>query len=172
MGSSADRAAGVLRPPAHALDPRVRVMWAAEWAVTTVVALAALAVTVVIIAVSGAATAAWIVAVVGGIVVVGLAAAGAVSVKIGYRYFRYEVMQHGLYVARGWLWRRWQIVPHSRVQTVDTRAGPLHRYFGLVAVQVTTASAAGGTSIPGLSPPVAAALMDELARRAELDEGM
>jgi membrane protein YdbS with pleckstrin-like domain len=36
---------------------------------------------------------------------------------------------------------------------------------------VTTASAAGGISVPGLSLPVAAELMEELARRAELDEG-
>ena len=107
----------------------------------------------------------------GGIVVVCLAAAGVVSVKVGYRYFRYEVMQHGLYVSHGWLWRRWQIVPHSRVQTVDTRAGPLHRLFGLVAIHVTTASASGGTTVPGLSVPVAAELIEELARHADLDEG-
>ena len=95
-----------------------------------------------------------------------------VQVKVGYRYFRYEVTEHGLYVAHGWLWRRWQIVPHSRVQTVDTRAGPLYRLFGLASVQVATASAAGGTAISGLSLPVAAALVEELARRADLDEGM
>ncbi len=147
-------------------------MWAAEWALATVVAVAAVVITTAVLAASGSETAAWIVGLVGGIVAVCVGVAGGVSVKVGYRHFRYEVTPQGLYVARGWLWRRWQIVPHSRVQTVDSTAGPLHRLFGLVAVQVTTASAEGGTSIPGLSIPVGAALVAELARHAELDEGM
>jgi membrane protein YdbS with pleckstrin-like domain len=57
------------------------------------------------------------------------------------------------------------------VQTVDTTSNPLMRAFGLVSVEVTTASAAGGTSIPGLTPPVADRLVEELARRAGLEEG-
>jgi uncharacterized protein len=146
-------------------------MWAAEWMLATALAIAAVAVVATITARSGETTAAWVIGGVGGIAVLGLAAVGAASVMIGYQHFRYEVTEYGLYVARGWLWQQWQIVPHSRVQTVDTRAGPLRRLFGLVAVEVTTASAAGDTAIPGLSLPVAAALVDELARRAELDEG-
>jgi uncharacterized protein len=146
-------------------------MWAAEWMLATALAIAAVAVGATVAARSGETTAAWIIGGVGGIAVLGLAAVGAASVKTGYQHFRYEVTEYGLYVARGWLWQQSQIVPHSRIQTVDTRAGPLHRLFGLVAVEVTTASAAGGTAIPGLSLPVAAALVDELARRAELDEG-
>ena len=90
---------------------------------------------------------------------------------IRYAHYRYEVTELGLYVTRGWYWRRWQVVPHARVQTVDTNAGPLQRAFGLVAVKVTTASAAGGTEIPGLVPTVADALVDELARRAGIEEG-
>ena len=81
-----------------------------------------------------------------------LAVSAFVTPRLEYEYYRYEVMELGLYVARGWLRRRWQVVPHARVQTVDTRAGPLLRAFGLVAVEVTTASAAGGTSIPGCLP--------------------
>lgn len=161
----------ILRSPAHALDPLVRAMWAAEWSLAALLALVAVVVATTVVALSDAGTAAWIVGSVGGIVVACLAGVGALSVRIGYEHFRYEVTEDGLYVARGWLWRSWQIVPHSRVQTVDTRANPLHRLFGLVAVEVTTASAEGGTSIPGLSLPVAATLMEELARRAELDEG-
>jgi membrane protein YdbS with pleckstrin-like domain len=63
------------------------------------------------------------------------------------------------------------VVPHARVQTVDTHAGPLHRAFGLVEVHVATASAAGGTGIPGLAPEVADRLVHELARRADVEEG-
>ena len=62
-------------------------------------------------------------------------------------------------------------MPHARVQTVDTKRGPLERAFGLVSVAVSTASAKGGTDIPGLDPRVADALVEELARRAGIDEG-
>ena len=94
-----------------------------------------------------------------------------VSAGLDYRNFRYEVMELGLYVAKGWLWRQHQVVPHARVQTVDTTAGPLMRWLGLVSVEVQTASAAGSTSIPGLTPDVADALVAELARRAGIEEG-
>ena len=66
---------------------------------------------------------------------------------------------------------RWHVVPHARVQTVDTKRGPLERALGLVSVFVTTASAKGGTGVPGLDPSVADALVEELARRAGIDEG-
>ncbi len=146
-------------------------MWATTGVLTTLVAAVSLAVAVLVTARAGETTAAWIVGSAGAIVVVVLVAGTAARAIVDYRNFRYEVTEHGLYVSRGWLWRRWQIVPHSRVQTVDTKAGPLHRLFGLVTVQVTTASAAGGTAIPGLTLVVAAALVEELARSAELEEG-
>jgi len=161
----------ILRPPANQLDPRMRTYWLVEGLLGTATAVVIVVVAAVITAVAGATTAAWIVAVVGGAVVVTLAVAAFVTPRLDYEYFRYEVMELGLYVARGWLRRRWQVVPHARVQTVDTTAGPLLRAFGLVAVEVTTASAAGGTSIPGLPPDVAGALLEELARRAGLEEG-
>ena len=118
-----------------------------------------------------ATTAAWLVGVIGGLVVVVLVPLAFVGAGLDYRHFRYEVTELGLYVASGWLWRSHQVVPHARVQTVDTTAGPLLRAFGLVSVHVRTASAHGGTSIPGLTPPVADRLVEELALRAGIEEG-
>jgi uncharacterized protein len=161
----------ILRPPANQLDPRVRTYWLVEGLLGTLTAAAIVAVAAAVTALAGASTAAWIVAGVGALVVAALAVAAFVTPRLDYEYYRYEVMELGLYVARGWLRRRWQVVPHARVQTVDTRAGPLLRAFGLVAVEVTTASAAGGTSIPGLPPDVAGALLEELARKAGIEEG-
>jgi membrane protein YdbS with pleckstrin-like domain len=146
-------------------------MWATTLVLATAVVAVATAIAVLALASADDSTAAWIAACTGALVMVSLLAGAALRVTVGYRSYRYEVTQLGLYVSNGWLWRRWQIVPHSRVQTVDTRAGPLHRLFGLVAVHVATASAAGSTAIPGLTLPVAEALIDELARHAELDEG-
>ena len=161
----------ILREPANALDPRMRAYWTAQSVIATVVAAALAAAVVAFTAIAGASTAAWIAAGVGLLLVVAVGVSAFVTPRLDYRHYRYEVTELGLYVARGWLWRRWQIVPHARVQTVDTTAGPLLRAFGLVAVAVSTASAAGSTSIPGLRPDVADALVEELARRAELEEG-
>jgi uncharacterized protein len=161
----------ILREPANALDPRMRAYWTTQGAIVTVVAAVLVAGATGILGREDVGTAAWVVGVLGALVVVVLAVLAVVAASHDYRHFRYEVTDLGLYVAKGWLWRRWQVVPHARVQTVDTKAGPLMRTFGLVAVDVTTASAAGGTEIPGLRPPVADALVEELARRAELEEG-
>jgi uncharacterized protein len=163
----------ILREPAEALDPRMRALWRVEGAIATVVlALIVAGVVVVLIVVDAAVRAAWIAGVVGAVAVVA-AAVFLVWVwpSLEHRHFRYEVTELGLYVARGWLWRRWQVVPHARIQTVDTKSGPLLRAFGLVAVAVTTAAAGGGTGIPGLEPHAADALIEELARRAGIEEG-
>jgi membrane protein YdbS with pleckstrin-like domain len=161
----------ILRSPANQLDPRMRTYWLVENLIAAATAAVIGAIVVVATGMAGASTAAWIVAAVGGAVVLALLVSALVTPRLRYEHYRYEVMELGLYVARGWLWRRWQIVPHARVQTVDTSAGPLLRTFGLVAIAVTTASAAGSTSIPGLRPEVADALVEELAVRAGIEEG-
>jgi uncharacterized protein len=161
----------ILRDPAEVLDPRARRLWLVENLMAT--GFVALLVTggTVLAAVLEASTLAWLLGAIGGVVVVVLAVLSFVAAGLDYRRFRYEVTDLGLYVASGWLWRRHQVVPHARVQTVDTTAGPLLRAFGLVSVHVRTASAHGGTSIPGLTPEVADRLVEELARRAGIEEG-
>jgi uncharacterized protein len=161
----------ILRDPANALDPRMRTYWMVQSAMATGAAALVAVVAAVVTAMAGSSTAAWVVAGVGALVVVALGVSAFVTPRLDYEHYRYEVTELGLYVARGWLWRRWQIVPHARVQTVDTTSGPLLRAFGLVAVEVSTASAAGSTSIPGLPPDVADALVTELALRAGIEEG-
>ena len=115
--------------------------------------------------------AAVVVGVAGGAAALALVVTSVVQPRLAYRSFRYEITELGLYVAGGRLWRTWHVVPHARVQTVDTKRGPLERALGLVSVFVTTASAKGGTGVPGLDPSVADALVEELARRAGIDEG-
>jgi membrane protein YdbS with pleckstrin-like domain len=162
----------ILREPAETLDPRMRTVWALEGAIAAAVLGLVVAAAVVVLVLADASTAAWVVGVAGAAAVI---ASALVLVwllpALNHRHFRYEVMELGLYVARGWLWRRWQVVPHARIQTVDIKRGPLLRAFGLVAVQVATAAAGGGTEIPGLVPGAADALVEELARRAGIEEG-
>ena len=161
----------ILREPDSQLDPRVQRLWALEWglvALGTAVATVAIAVPVGLADNRAAAVA---VASSGGAVILAVSGLAVLQPRLLYRRFRYEITELGLYVARGSLWRRWQVVPHARIQTVDTKRGPLERAVGLVSVAVTTASARGGTDIPGLDPRVADALVEELARRAGIDEG-
>jgi membrane protein YdbS with pleckstrin-like domain len=162
----------ILRPPALQLDPRVRRLWALE-ALLAAGVLALLAVGATVIAgLAWSTGGAVAVGVLGGAVALLVAVGGAViAPRHAYERYRYEVTELGLYVARGWLWRRWQVVPHARVQTVDTRSGPLLRAVGLVELHVTTAASGGGTGIPGLAPSVADSLVHELARRADVEEG-
>lgn len=161
----------ILREPALALDPRVRRFWLVQNLMAVGFLAVLVAVGAAVAAMLDATTAAWLIGAIGGVVVVALVPLAVVGAGLDYRHFRYEVTDLGLSVASGWIWRRHQIVPHARVQTVDTTAGPLLRAFGLVSVHVRTASAHGGTSIPGLTPPVADRLVEELARRAGIEEG-
>jgi uncharacterized protein len=109
----------------------------------------------------------------------GLLAAGAALALVAallaprpaYRFHRWELAEVGLYVQEGWLWRSWSVVPHGRIQTVDTTAGPLERALGLATLEVRTASHRGSTRLAGLAAETAARLRDELAARAGSADG-
>lgn len=162
----------ILREPAEALDPRMRTVWTVEGVMAAAVLGLVVAAAVVVLVLVDASRAAWLVGVLGAVLVIATALTQVWFLPaLDYGHYRYEVTELGLYVARGWLWRRWQVVPHARVQTVDIKSGPLLRAFGLVAVHVATAAAGGGTEIPGLAPGVADTLVEELARRAGIEEG-
>ena len=161
----------ILREPVLQLDPRVQRLWALEWGLAALAVGIATTVTALLLARAEEGLAAVVVALTAGGMTLLLVVLAALQPRLLYRRFRYEITDLGLYVARGSLWRRWQIVPHARVQTVDTKRGPLERAFGLVSLAVTTASATGGTEIPGLDVRLADALVEELARRAGIEEG-
>ena len=161
----------ILREPAVQLDPRVQRLWALEWALVALGVAIAAVVAAGLLAFAEEGVAAILVALAAGGATLLLVAIAMFQPHLLYRRFRYEITDLGLYVARGSLWRKWQVVPHARVQTVDIKRGPLERAFGLVSVAVTTASTKGGTEIPGLEPHVADSLVAELARRAGIEEG-
>lgn len=149
----------------------MRTVWAVEGAIATAVVAAAATVLVVLLVLADAGTEAWIAGLAGAAVVLACAC-GLVWLRPAYEHehFRFEVTELGLYVARGWLWRRWEVVPYARIETVDVTSGPLLRAFGLVSVLVSTAAAKGGTGIPGLGRSAADSLVEELARRAGIEE--
>jgi hypothetical protein len=88
-----------------------------------------------------------------------------------YRVHRWEATQDAVFTRSGWIRQEWRVAPVSRIQTVDTKRGPLEQLFGLATVTVTTASAAGPVEIAGLGHEAAARLVDELTATTQATVG-
>jgi membrane protein YdbS with pleckstrin-like domain len=84
---------------------------------------------------------------------------------------RWEANQEAVVTRSGWLTQEWRVAPLSRIQTVDTKRGPLEQLLGLATVTVTTASAAGPVQIAGLAHDDAARLVDELTATTQATPG-
>jgi len=155
-----------LRPPRHPVDPRARRWWTVRALLTVlppVVVLAVLAATI-------APARGWLLLA----LVVAVLAGGtyaAVMPRWSYRFHRWEATEEAVYAASGWIFQEWRIAPMSRIQTVDSERGPLARAFGLAAVTVTTASAAGPIKIVGLDAEAAADLAHRLTAATQAVPG-
>jgi hypothetical protein len=84
---------------------------------------------------------------------------------------RWEATDDAVYALGGWLTRKWQIVPISRIQSIDTEIGLIQRWLGLATVTVTTASSEGKIAIEGLDVRVAEATVDRLREVAAATDG-
>ncbi len=82
-----------------------------------------------------------------------------------YRVHRWEVTSDVVYTRTGWLSRAWQLVPVSRIQTVDHTQSWLERMFNVATLRVQTASYAGSSTIEGLDAAEAQRISEELAVR-------
>lgn len=161
-----------LREPADQLDPRVMRLWALEGLIGVAVLAGVAGVVLGLVTAFGdlgLPLLAWsllVAAVVGGAIL------ALTTPRLRYRMLRFEVTPLGLYVQRGWLWRSWTIVPHSRIQAVETTVGPLERVLGLATVEVRTASGEGSAAVPGLSQALVETLSAELAAAAGEGDGL
>lgn len=123
---------------------------------------------------------------VGGLVLAGLAAAGAwlaeypvVEAAVGafavvavvgvphtllrYRVWGFVLRDDSLYLRRGVLVRVETLVPYVRIQHVDTRRSAFERLVGLASSVVYTAGSRGAdVRIPGLEPDRARSLQERL----------
>jgi uncharacterized protein len=88
-----------------------------------------------------------------------------------YRVHRWEATRDAVYVQSGWITQERRLAPISRIQTVDSKRGPIEQLLGLADVVVTTASAAGPLVIQGLDQGVAEALVSELTATAQAAPG-
>ncbi|GAB2900589.1 PH domain-containing protein [Streptomyces deserti] len=90
-----------------------------------------------------------------------------------YRVHRWETSGEAVCTTSGWFVREWRVAPFNRIQTLDTKRGPLQQLFGLSAVTVTTGSAAGPVTIDGLDHRLAVDIVERLTEhvRALKEDG-
>jgi putative membrane protein len=70
-------------------------------------------------------------------------AAFAAWITIGYLRFRYQVTEDSLIIHHGVLFRERRVIPRSRIQNVDLRAGLLQQILGVATARVETAGGQG-----------------------------
>jgi membrane protein YdbS with pleckstrin-like domain len=146
------------------LHPRIRVVWAAQAAVTATV----LAVVVLIVDRFAVDLPVW------GAPAVFLCFLGiGVGLALArYRVWRYEVREDALYLERGVFTRVQTVVPFVRIQHVDSSRGPLERLIGLANTVVYTAGSRGAdVTVPGLTSDGADDLRERLKGLAIRAEG-
>ncbi|MCO8273677.1 PH domain-containing protein [Actinoplanes sp. TRM 88003] len=112
----------------------------------------------------------WLVAPAVVIAVIGLGAVLALP-RWWFRVHRWEVTDTAVYTRTGWFWQEWRVAPLSRIQTVDTRRGPVEQRFGLATVVVTTASARGAVTMPGLDHVHAEQVAEQLTEATQAIPG-
>jgi uncharacterized protein len=81
-----------------------------------------------------------------------------------YRSWGFALRDADLYLEYGILFRTTSIVPHARIQHVDTQHGPVDRALGIADLVVYTAGTRGAmVTVPALGMADAEALRDRLA---------
>lgn len=88
-----------------------------------------------------------------------------------YRVHRWEITETAAYTQTGWFTQERRIAPLARVQTVDTRRGPVEQLFGLSDVTVTTASAKGPLVVHALDARTADEIVHWLTARTRDGDG-
>jgi uncharacterized protein len=156
-----------LRRPREALDPRVRRWWATHcllWG-------AGLGLCLLVTGLLTAGDTSWWFTVPGVVGIVGGLATAAALPPYWYRIHRWEVDDDAVYARSGYLWVEWRSAPLSRIQTVDTRRGPIQQLFGLASLVVTTASTRGAVVVAGLAEDRATELAETLTRETQAVPG-
>lgn len=77
------------------------------------------------------------------IVLLGSAALVAAAITASYLRFRYRLTEDSLIIQHGVLFRQRRVVPRSRIQNVDLRAGLLQQVLGVVTARIETAGGEG-----------------------------
>ena len=83
-----------------------------------------------------------------------------------YRRWRWQLTDQAVDLRHGVLIHQQETVPYFRIQQIDIVQGPLDRLLHLANLQVTTASASGSATLPGIPEDDAPQVRVELLARA------
>jgi uncharacterized protein len=154
---------GSLRPdPLHKIDPRAVTAWRITGAFG---ALTWLLIPGFLGVLAYEENLDWWIPIALGVLVLGYSVAlGTIVPKIRWKRWRYQIEQHEIYLKFGIIVVRRVLIPVARIQNVDTRQGPVYRYFGLSSVTITTAATTH--EIPALDDATADEVRDTISRLA------
>jgi uncharacterized protein len=85
-----------------------------------------------------------------------------------WKNWRYAVDEKEIDLKRGVLIKNRTLIPLSRVQHVDTRQGPIMRWYNLASVTISTAATTH--EIPALDSVLADRVRDQISKYARLAE--
>ncbi len=86
--------------------------------------------------------------------------------RMRFRRWRWQLTGLAIDMRSGVVMHRQETVPYFRIQQIDIVAGPVDRLLGLASLQVTTASASGSATLPGIEAESAPLVRAELLARA------
>lgn len=90
-----------------------------------------------------------------------------------YQAWGFALRESDIYLRHGVVFRVTSIVPHARIQHVDTRHGPIDRWLGLASVVVFTAGQRGAIiAIPALDADEAEEIRDRLAAQSGVGDAV
>jgi uncharacterized protein len=141
------------------LDRRVVTVWRISLAVGLLVPSAVLS----SIAIGFLGTTGLVVATVL-LVIVGVLVAWYPSAR--YARWRWRLTDLAVELDRGVVVRQAEALPYFRIQQIDVTRGPVDRLLGLASLQVTSASASGSVTLPGIAGDDAPGVRRALLARA------
>lgn len=86
--------------------------------------------------------------------------------KARYDRWRWRLTDLAVELERGVVIRTAEALPYFRIQQIDVNQGPVDRLLGLASLQVTSASASGSVTLPGIAADDAPNVRRALLARA------
>jgi uncharacterized protein len=110
----------------------------------------------------------WVVAGSSGFILIGWILSVALLPYLIWKNWRYAIDEKEIDLKRGVLVKSRTLIPLSRVQHVDTRQGPIMRWYNLSSVTISTAATTH--EIPALDAVLADRVRDQISKYARLAE--
>jgi membrane protein YdbS with pleckstrin-like domain len=85
-----------------------------------------------------------------------------------YKNWRYDADEEFLHLKSGAIYEKHQLIPMTKIQSVETKQGPILRIYGLRSVSVQTMGSSH--TIPTLSEEIAVILRNQIAQYAKVKE--